>query len=269
MSESTALVCGILTKSVRQDRYILTIRQQPLAARACGFGERDRRVIDPPPVVQLSLKEYDPVSKRDLAELKFPFNIVHCALLSVPAQNQATSRPTSAPYSTPVPPDSDVTATPDPQQHDRVSRKLMGNIFASPFVATDPDAPESNLQQARKSTFFIFPDLSCRQNGRYRLRFTLMKVPMGAETPDGGQGSVYGSIDSDIFQVYSAKDFPGMTASSKLIRELKKQGAAVNVRKGKDRKLLKEAAAKRGGGSVSGSADEELEGETSARKKRG
>jgi hypothetical protein len=34
-------------------RMWLEIVQQPLRARMCGFGEKDRRPVDPPPVVQL------------------------------------------------------------------------------------------------------------------------------------------------------------------------------------------------------------------------
>ncbi|KAK3832027.1 MAG: velvet factor-domain-containing protein [Linnemannia gamsii] len=35
----------------------IKIVQQPLHARMCGFGEKDRRPIDPPPIVQLILNE--------------------------------------------------------------------------------------------------------------------------------------------------------------------------------------------------------------------
>lgn len=31
--------------------------QQPLHARMCGFGEKDRRPIDPPPIVQLIVRQ--------------------------------------------------------------------------------------------------------------------------------------------------------------------------------------------------------------------
>lgn len=37
----------------------IKIVQQPLHARMCGFGEKDRRPIDPPPIVQLLLDEDD------------------------------------------------------------------------------------------------------------------------------------------------------------------------------------------------------------------
>ena len=203
------------------DRYILTIRQQPKAARACGFGERDRRVIDPPPIVQLSLKDFDPQSPSDLHELRWPFNILHCSLLAMPPQSSVHSGST------------DVTEVIDPNQTNRKSRRLMGTLVASPFVGVDPEAPSSSDEKKRLGCFFIFPDLSCRQNGLHRLRFTLMKVSM-PNSSEEGQGRIAGTIDSDTFEVFSAKDFPGMRASTTLTRELKKQGATVSVKKGKE-----------------------------------
>lgn len=229
-------------------RYVLKIRQQPIAARACGFGERDRRVIDPPPIVQLSLREFDPESSSDVAELHWPFNIVHCALLSVPPESSAYSST------------SDVTAVPDPNQSNRVSRRLMGTLVASPFVGTDPEAPDSSNKNARLGCFFVFPDLSCRQNGHYRLRFTLMKVNMPNMT-ENGQGSIAGSFDSDMFEVFSAKDFPGMRASTALTKELKRQGATVSVKKGKSQR-------KRGSSVSERSSDEGSDGEIEAPKQR-
>ncbi|KAK3176997.1 hypothetical protein OEA41_008323 [Lepraria neglecta] len=236
------------------DRYILTIRQQPIAARACGFGERDRRVIDPPPIVQLSLKDFDAQSPSDLEALRWPFNILHCSLLSVPPQSSVYS-------STP-----DVTQVPDPNQSNRWSRRLMGTLVASPFVGIDPEAPGSSDENARLSCFFVFPDLSCRQNGLYRLRFTLMKVNMPNMSEDG-QGSIAGSVDSDTFEVFSAKDFPGMRASTTLTRKLKEQGATVQVKKGKSQR-------KRGGSVGDRSSDDDSDGGEEApksrqRKKRG
>ena len=250
-----------LKPSLRAERYILTVRQQPRAARACGFGERDRRVIDPPPIVQLSLKDYDPTSSTDIEELRFPFNIVHCALLSAGPQDPQSL--TSAP-STPSASSADVTAVPDPAQSNRISRRLMGTLVASPFVGTDPEMPTSSVENASLATFFIFQDLSCRQNGRYKLRFTLMKVPLGPNLVEGGQGRVVGSVESDEFDVFSAKDFPGMRPSTLLTRDLKRQGAGVSVKKGKG--FLGAGSDKRAD-TVSGS-DDDAESETRPRKKR-
>ena len=238
---------------IRTSRYILRIRQQPIAARACGFGERDRRVIDPPPIVQMSLKNFNPRSSSDIGELRWPFNIVHCALLSVPAQSSAHA---SA---------SDVTFVEDPNQSNRMSRRLMGTLVSSPFVGTDPEARSTGEENARLGCFFIFPDLSCRQNGHYKLRFTLMKVSMPNMT-EGGQGSIAGSIDSEVFEVFSAKDFPGMRASTALTKELKRQGATVSVKKGKSQR-------KRGSDGSDRSSEDGSDGEgdpkARPRKKRG
>ena len=82
----------------------------------------------------------------------------------------------------------------------------MGTLVASPFVCIDPEAPASSKENAKLGCFFIFPDLSVRQTGRYRLRFTLMKVPMH-ELIEGGQGSIAAFVDSDIFEVYVAGAF--------------------------------------------------------------
>lgn len=58
-------------------------------------------------------------------------------------------------------------------------------------------------------------------------------------TPTGGRSSIVGAVESDIFEVFSAKDFPGMRASTALTKELKKQGAAVSVKKGNEAKAGK------------------------------
>ncbi|KAG0225411.1 hypothetical protein BGW41_004711 [Actinomortierella wolfii] len=42
----------------QDDQQLLNIQfQQPLHARMCGFGEKDRRPIDPPPIVQLIMED--------------------------------------------------------------------------------------------------------------------------------------------------------------------------------------------------------------------
>lgn len=33
--------------------------QNPVRARCCGFGEKDRRPIDPPPILQLFIEQPD------------------------------------------------------------------------------------------------------------------------------------------------------------------------------------------------------------------
>jgi len=224
----------IADKHQRTSRYRLSIRQQPIAARACGFGERDRRVIDPPIVVQVSLANFDPTSASDLAELRYP-KVIQCGLKSVP-------------WGT------DVTAVSDPSNANKLSRRLMGSLVASSMVCADPDAPASSDANARLGCFFVIHDLSCRQNGHYKLLFRLMKLDIeGLDI--GGSIPILGELESDVFEVFSAKDFPGTRPSTALTKALKNQGSAVSVKKGYEGKAGKKGK-KRGSGDSDDSASE-------------
>ncbi|KAJ4363438.1 hypothetical protein N0V83_009731 [Neocucurbitaria cava] len=188
--------------------YELRVRQQPIAARACGFGERDRRVIDPPPIIQLLVT--DPkTGAAEQEELRYSLNVVHCTLWNAEGTNEETAL---------IQPDR------------RTTRRLMGQLVASPSVAKDEHDVEG--------CFFCFPDLSCRTHGKYRLRFVLMRIdPMNLHV--GGFSPILTEVLSDVFTVYTAKDFPGMRPSSALTRALKLQGCNIQVKKGNEKALAR------------------------------
>ena len=243
-------------KNCRASRFKLKIRQQPIAARACGLGERDRRVVDPPPIVQLCLSDYDPTSKEDIQKLQWQWNVVQCTLWSVSKPGDSHAQ--------------DVTSVADPNNPSRKSRRLMGSVVSSPFVGVDPDVPESGVKNARLAAFFIFHDLSCRQNGIYRLKFAYMRVD--TMNAPGEKLSILAEVTSDPFEVYSAKDFPGMRPSTSLTKELKRQGASVQVKKGNDTKFGKKPT-KRGSDeledeSEQSASDGSAEGRNLASKRR-
>lgn len=135
------------------------------------------------------------------------------------------------------------------------TRRLMGTLVASPYQAKD----ENGLA----GTFFVFPDLSCRSPGQYRLKFKLIRV-------DGTNMTcvtTHSSIVSDAFSVYTAKDFPGMRASSSLLKALRRQGLNVGVKKGSEARKGKTKAKKStqehsGGSSDGGSDDSDVEMES-------
>lgn len=227
---------------IRISRLNLTIRQQPTAARACGMGNGDRRVVDPPPIIHLSLQDFNPRSQGDVDALRNPYNVMHCSLLDCSG--------------------SDVTQAGDTRDPERMVRGLTGSLMASPFCGTDPSLPASSLENARLGCFFLFPDLSVRQVGRYRLHFTLMRqvleaLPVGSTTP------VLGVIESDIFDVFAAKDFPGMQPSTPLMNDLKRQGASVSVRKGTGK-----GRGQKRGSSMSGEEASEKSKDASTRRMR-
>jgi hypothetical protein len=111
----------------------------------------------------------------------------------------------------------------------------MGTIVASPYQAKD--------ENGVAGTFFVFPDLSCRSPGKYRLRFKLLRVDPLTMVPGGVSPSV-ATVVSDVFSVYTAKDFPGMRASSALLKALRRQGLNVGVKKGSDARKGKGKAKK-------------------------
>lgn len=72
--------------------------------------------------------------------------------------------------------------------------------------------------------FFVFPDLSIRIEGRYRLKLCLFETI-------GNEVHHCKSIYSSPFMVYTAKRFPGMEESTRLSRTFADQGLKVRVRK--------------------------------------
>lgn len=202
--------------------YKLSIRQQPVAARACGFGERDRRVVDPPPIIELKITDRSGMPEQDNAMIA-----LHCTLLSSDGLEDETELP-------PAHPDM------------RSTQRLMGTLVASGYQAKD--------ENGVAGTFFVFPDLSCRSPGKYRLEFRLLRVDPMNMTPGVGHSSP-GSIVTDVFSVYTAKDFPGMRASSGLLKALRRQGLNVGVKKGSEArkgKGKKKEASSSGGSSSEG-----------------
>lgn len=180
------------------------MRQQPIAARACGFGERDRRVVDPPPIVELTITNKGR-GTDDGANLD-PYATLLCAIVHADTKADASNIGQSR---------NDVALT----------QRLMGTLVASPFSGKD--------EKGNKGTFFVFPDLSCRSPGRFCFIFRLLVIDpshlqLNESTP------LVTHIYSDPFEVFSAKEFPGMRASSGLLVTLRKQGLNVAVKKGRE-----------------------------------
>ncbi|KHN95167.1 RYP2-like protein [Metarhizium album ARSEF 1941] len=184
--------------------FSLSMRQQPQAARACGFGDRDRRVIDPPPIVQLYIE--GPSLSRDEARLylRYESYVMNCSICDESGTQDASFMP-------------------EEYQH---QRRLMGSLVGTPFVGQD--------DRGEEGCFFCFSDLSCRTPGAFRLKFTLIMIDP-ARAGVIRHFPVLTEIVSDVFHVYSAKEFPGMLPSSSLAKRLKEQGCIISIKKGNDR----------------------------------
>ncbi|KAJ4196192.1 hypothetical protein NW759_016424 [Fusarium solani] len=191
-------------RSVEHDvDYKLRIRQQPVAARYCGFADRDRRVIGPPPIVQLMIEGPNLTDEELSAQLRGHY-VMSCSIY-------------------------DETGTRDASfmlEEYRHRRRLIGSLVATSFVGKD--------EYDEEGCFFCFPDLSCRTPGAFRLKFSLIMVNL-ARAREVKHFPVLVEAMSDGFTVYTAKDFPGMQESTKLTKRLKEQGRIISINKGADK----------------------------------
>ncbi|KAF9774249.1 hypothetical protein IL306_007786 [Fusarium sp. DS 682] len=190
-------------------QYRLLIRQQPEAARQCGFGERDRRTVDPPPIVQLLVEGPNLTMDEIKTHLRYPYYVVTC---DVKDESGSLDIPKVGRY---------------PQ--------LVGRDASGPFVGKDEFGIEG--------CFFTFPDLSCRATGSYCLEFSLIKlyIPRPGETK---RYPILATVKSNVFNVCTAKEFPGMQCSSKLVKALKAQGCIITLKKGNEGRSVGKRAKK-------------------------
>ena len=101
------------------------------------------------------------------------------------------------------------------------------------------------LDRPSPAGYFIFPDLSVRHEGRYRLKFSLFEQTKEAKDEDivdSGivpHGMPYENgyithrleVYSQTFTVFSAKKFPGLAESTSLSRIVAEQGCRVRIRR--------------------------------------
>jgi hypothetical protein len=123
-------------------------------------------------------------------------------------------------------------------------RTSAGNNCAGslPVLTGTPVAGVAMLDRPEKAGYFIFPDLSVRHEGKYRLQFSLyeeLKDPrdfdaeieaLRAATPNP-QFSYRLDVRTREFTVYSAKKFPGLSNSTELSRCFAEQGCRVRIRR--------------------------------------
>lgn len=124
-----------------------------------------------------------------------------------------------------------------------------------PVLAGVTVASAAYLEKPKRAAYFIFPDLSVRHEGWYRLRFSLFEGVKHANDADPDkpfdlapsmpkaddekprppirQEGVLNRMDvlSTPFQVFSAKKFPGLDQSTELSVLVADQGCRVRIRR--------------------------------------
>lgn len=117
-----------------------------------------------------------------------------------------------------------------------------------------PVAGMAYLDRPQPGGYFIFPDLSVRHEGKFRLSFNLyeelkeakdedpepagpssdtkdVKPPQGLGTAPKTHAAWRLEVKSVPFSVYSAKKFPGLAESTTLSRVVAEQGCRVRIRR--------------------------------------
>jgi hypothetical protein len=153
--------------------------------------EKFRKPVDPPPIVYISVQpEADPQGQY----LQNPYIFV-CASLYKPDKDEPIDG--------------------------NVSKSMSGTLVSSLHRLKDMSNKDGG--------FFVFGDISVRQQGMFRLHFTLYEF-----RPHMGECGEYlylADITSDRFSVVLPKDFKGLQESTYLSRAFSDQGVRLRIRK--------------------------------------
>ncbi|KAI1118196.1 hypothetical protein F5Y14DRAFT_255725 [Nemania sp. NC0429] len=184
------------TSNKQLDKYTLSFMQQPSHAKAANGKDKDRRPVDPPPILKLEVAtDQDP----DGVYKQSPYLIVVAYLEYGPGQDHGTDT---------MPP----------------ANLMSGTMVSSLHRLKDPGDQEG--------AFFVFGDLTVRREGTYCLRFDLLQMEFGVSSDPDSLVTVT-SVTSNPFRVYSQKNFPKQqkNESTFLTRSFSDQGVRLRVRK--------------------------------------
>lgn len=204
--------CSIIHRVTRENRHLwyqLLVIQQPERARACGAGTKansDRRPVDPPPVVELRIKEGP--SFQEGKDITFDYNASFFLYASL-------------------------------EQNRKIALGRMQAQPNPPILTGVPASGMAYLDRPSAAGYFIFPDLSVRHEGQYRLSFSLFETtkeerdfdlePVDTNLPPGVDWRM--DIKTAPFDVFSAKKFPGLMESTQLSKDVAEQGCRVRIRR--------------------------------------
>ncbi|CAE6510805.1 unnamed protein product [Rhizoctonia solani] len=206
------------------------------------FARRDRRPVDPPPVVRLRMFEVIDEGAPNQREEEIPAESIETTGLIAHVDLFAVNPPPGMTFESPEIPtqtlpnnweaQSPIQAG-GSQQAQRgsdhpldvnVDAVLTSAVFGSSFV----HAVKINDTEGEIVILFVFADLSVKIEGhfvyRYRCFNLLSRVAGSDDVP------ITAELFSGIFVIYSTKEFPGLQASTQLTKHLGRWGVRVNLR---------------------------------------
>jgi hypothetical protein len=162
--------------------YHLEVRQHPVNGKVAVGKEKDRKPIDPPPIIQLTV---DPRVDPQGHYLQSPYFFSKATLVSADDRTQPANN-------------------------------LSGLLVSSLHKLKDTDNKDG--------AFFVFGDLSVKQEGKYYLIFELYEMR-------GHECLFINTTRTTELTIYPAKTFPGMAESTFLTRSFSDQGVRLRLRK--------------------------------------
>ncbi|KAJ1832659.1 hypothetical protein LPJ63_003357 [Coemansia sp. RSA 2711] len=190
--------------STESVRHSLTIIQQPKRARVTLAGEREKRVADPCPIVQLRILRADGTEDTQMIwERAF---VLFVTLFDESGEIEYSAARTPGPAG---------------DRGEAYEQIMLGSLVSSVHFLRDLDD--------NPGFFFCFPDIRVSHAGVFRLRFSLLQLPH-AERPDTRATSIIGHVVSDPFRVYAHRDFPGVDESTPLTKKFAMQGVGIPIR---------------------------------------
>ncbi|KAH8831776.1 velvet factor-domain-containing protein [Flagelloscypha sp. PMI_526] len=197
------------------------------ATRGRKYGTVDRRPIDPPPVILLSIFKVENPGTAFQYETEVDYEHVLTAglfctidIISInPAQNtvgSSTTTASAAPFSQ---------MTEMPQATPAVVDRLPNN--ATKLIVGEKTVPAFKIQHEGKGVIaFAFGDIAVRGEGTFQPYYRALDIMNIHDS----HSPITASCSGGQFRVYSTKDFPGLAGSTQLTRILSDAGANVHIR---------------------------------------
>ncbi|KAI7856618.1 velvet factor-domain-containing protein [Circinella umbellata] len=253
--------------------YRLEVIQQPSRARMCGFGDKDRRPISPPPILKLLVRNQQGAILLP-QEIDTSFFVVLCDCYDETGANPANiilhsvTLPTSSatPSATPSSSSSSSSYRRQQQKHYQEQQQqqassstpsLSSSTTSSSGTINKKTVKMKNLvgsciaspsklynEQQELGIYFVFHDLSLRSEGRFRLIFSLIDIGSSDYKilNTDSISHVLTATKSDAFTAFTAKNFPGVVPPTQLSQCFARQGIKIPTRRDTKSKRMRKTS---------------------------
>ncbi|ORY34163.1 hypothetical protein LY90DRAFT_459971, partial [Neocallimastix californiae] len=197
---TTAIISSMLDENESINlEYKLIIHEQPRNVKCIGPTEKERKPIEPSPIIQLCVfnENHEPY-------VQCLYNSNFFIIASLLEENKTLNSQGQYDYKV---------LTMDKYKSKKM---LLGTTVASMQRLKDLDGSHGS--------FFIFYDLSVPIEGTFRLKYSLYEMKQGK--------TIYRTCAiSEPFTVFSYKNFPGYKESSALAKYFAEQGVKIKIKK--------------------------------------